>query len=60
MQISGQSHPMAALRAAELQQWAAGGEYRTILAGDDPRRGEDPDAANRVRDWWQSQGRPPA
>jgi Zn-dependent protease with chaperone function len=102
LQISGQSHPMAALRAAELQQWAAGGEYRAILAGDYPRRGEDTDApisedvraaaasyakafstssdplvslvgklgsalgtaggmaANRVRDWWQSQGRPPA
>ena len=101
LQITGQTHPMAALRAAELQQWAAGGEYRAILAGEYPRRGEDPGApisedvraaaasyaksfstssdplvslvgklggalgtaggmaANRARDWWQSQGRPP-
>ncbi len=33
LQISGQTHPMAALRAAELQKWAAGQEYRDILAG---------------------------
>ena len=102
LQISGQTHPMAALRAAELQQWAAAGDYRTILAGDYVRRDTDADApigedvraaaasyrkaftsssdplvsvvgkigaavgtvggfaANRVKDWWQSQGRPPA
>jgi len=41
LQISGQTHPMAALRAAELQQWAAGPEYRSILAGDYARRSED-------------------
>ncbi len=100
LQISGQTHPMAALRAAELQQWAAGAEYRDILAGDYPRRSEDKfapmtedvkaaassystafttsadplvgllgklgtaaglvggAAANRVKDWWQSAGRP--
>ncbi|WP_375426599.1 M48 family metallopeptidase [uncultured Friedmanniella sp.] len=44
LQISGQTHPMAALRAAELQQWAAGREYRAILAGDYPRRSEDREA----------------
>ena len=101
LQISGQTHPMAAIRAAELQEWAAGQEYRTILAGDYPRRGDDADApisedvraaaasyrksfrsssdplvslvgtigsavgtvggfaAGRVKDWWQSSGRPP-
>lgn len=44
LQISGQTHPMAALRAAELQKWAAAGEYRDILAGTYPRRSEDNDA----------------
>ena len=44
LQISGQSHPMAALRAAELQQWAAGTEYQQILAGTYPRRSADKDA----------------
>ena len=102
LQISGQSHPMAALRAAELQQWAAGPEYRAILAGDYARRSEDRNApisddvkaaaasyrttfassadplvslvgklggllgmaggatATRLRDWWQTGGRPPS
>lgn len=41
LQISGQTHPMAALRAAELQQWAATGDYREILAGDYLRREDD-------------------
>ncbi len=44
LQISGQSHPMAALRAAELQKWAAGTDYPRILAGDYPRRSADKDA----------------
>ena len=44
LQISGQSHPLAALRAAELQKWAAGTEYPDILAGNYPRRSEDKDA----------------
>ena len=44
LQISGQTHPMAALRAAELQKWAAGQEYRDILAGIYPRRADDKDA----------------
>jgi Zn-dependent protease with chaperone function len=42
--ITGQSHPLAALRAAELQKWAAGNDYRSILAGDYPRRSGDKDA----------------
>jgi Zn-dependent protease with chaperone function len=41
MHLIGQSHPMAALRAAELQSWASGGEYARILAGDYPRRVDD-------------------
>ena len=89
-------------RVPELQQWAAGGEYRAILAGDYLRREDDADApisedvraaaasyqrsftsssdplvglvgkigsavgsvggfaANRMRDWWQSQGGSPS
>jgi Zn-dependent protease with chaperone function len=44
LQISGQSHPMAAVRAAELQKWAAGPVYQDIMAGNYPRRSEDKDA----------------
>lgn len=44
LQISAQVYPLAALRAAELQQWAAGPEYRAILSGDYPRRSEDANA----------------
>jgi Zn-dependent protease with chaperone function len=44
LQISGQTHPMAALRAAELQKWAAGTEYQDILAGNYPRRSADKEA----------------
>ncbi len=44
LQISGQTHPLAALRAAELQRWAAGTEYLDILAGHYPRRSEDKNA----------------
>jgi hypothetical protein len=44
LQISGQTHPLAALRAAELQKWAAGSQYQDILAGNYPRRSEDKNA----------------
>jgi Zn-dependent protease with chaperone function len=44
LQLSGRSHPLAALRAAELQRWAAGPEYADILAGNYPRRSDDKDA----------------
>jgi hypothetical protein len=44
LQLSGRSHPLAALRAAELQKWAAGPEYAVILAGNYPRRSDDKDA----------------
>lgn len=37
------SHPLAVVRAAQLQRWAASEDYRRILSGDYPRRGdEDP------------------
>ena len=44
LQLSGRSHPLAALRAAELQKWAAGPQYAEILAGNYPRRSDDKDA----------------
>lgn len=31
-------HPLAVVRAAELQKWAASSEYRAVLAGEYPRR----------------------
>ncbi len=36
------THPLAVVRAAELQRWAAGEEYRDILVGNYPRRGSEP------------------
>ena len=42
------SHPFSVMRAAELQKWASGNEYRAILAGDYPRREDDKKA--RIRD----------
>lgn len=35
------SHPFAVVRAAQLQRWAAGEEYRAILSGGYPRRDDD-------------------
>ena len=35
------THPLAVVRAAELQQWAAGEQYRAILTGDYLRREDD-------------------
>ena len=67
LQISGQSHPLAALRAAELQKWAASAEYADILAGHYPRRSEDKSApmgedvraaANSYRENFSTSGDP--
>ncbi|MET1006191.1 MAG: M48 family metallopeptidase [Propionibacteriaceae bacterium] len=44
LQVTDQTHPLAALRAAELQRWAAGPDYRAILSGEYPRRSEDKNA----------------
>jgi Zn-dependent protease with chaperone function len=44
LQLSAKSHPLAALRAAELQKWAAGPQYAEILAGSYPHRSDDKDA----------------
>jgi hypothetical protein len=43
--LLGRSHPLPALRAAELQRWAAGDEYATILGGNYPRREGDRDTS---------------
>lgn len=43
------SHPLAVVRAAQLQQWAASVEYRAILAGDYPRRTD-----QRPTDHWSA------
>jgi hypothetical protein len=40
-------HPLAVVRAAELQRWAASEEYRAILTGIYPRRGDEPPTAWR-------------
>lgn len=40
------SHPLAVVRAAQLQQWAASPEYRDILAGEYPRRTDDSPPSN--------------
>lgn len=39
--VEGMSHPMAVVRAAQLQRWAASEDYRAILGGTYQRRGED-------------------
>jgi Zn-dependent protease with chaperone function len=44
LNLEGQTAPFAVLRAAELKRWAGEGEYRRILAGDYPRRADDPKA----------------
>ncbi|HEX3649524.1 MAG TPA: M48 family metallopeptidase, partial [Pseudonocardiaceae bacterium] len=44
------THPLAVVRAAELQKWAASEEYRAILSGDYPRR-DDQSAASST--WTQ-------
>jgi Zn-dependent protease with chaperone function len=38
MMVERMSHPLAVVRAAQLQRWAASEEYRAILGGDYPRR----------------------
>ncbi|MCP2260761.1 Zn-dependent protease with chaperone function [Streptoalloteichus tenebrarius] len=40
--LDGLVHPLPVVRAADLQRWAAGEQYRAILTGEYPRRGEDP------------------
>jgi len=45
LQLIGTTHPFAVVRFAEIDRWAADGEYRDILAGNYPRRDSDRDAS---------------
>ena len=45
LQLIGTTHPFAVVRFAEIDRWAAEGEYRDILAGNYPRRDADRDAS---------------
>lgn len=45
LNLEGQAHPFAVLRAAELRRWADSGEYARILAGDYPQRADDAQAS---------------
>ena len=67
LQLSGTTHPFAVVRFAELDRWASEGEYRDILAGNYPRREDDPstsvgdefrDAAKSYQDSWNRSADP--
>lgn len=40
------AHPLAVVRAAQLQKWASSAEYRAMLAGEYPRREDDQPATS--------------
>jgi Zn-dependent protease with chaperone function len=44
LNLLGASHPFSVLRVLELKRWVETGGYERILAGDYPRRADDPDA----------------
>ncbi|HEU5470490.1 MAG TPA: M48 family metallopeptidase [Actinophytocola sp.] len=66
--ITWMTHPLAVVRAAQLQKWAASEEYRAILAGEYPRREDDTPhttwsedlkaAAKSYRDSWSESNDP--
>jgi hypothetical protein len=67
LQLRGTTHPFAVVRFAELDRWASDGEYRGILAGNYPRREDDPDtsvgeefkaAAKSYQDSWNRSSDP--
>jgi Zn-dependent protease with chaperone function len=45
LQLQGNTHPFAVTRFAELDRWAAEGDYRDILAGNYARREDDASAS---------------
>lgn len=45
LNLEGQSHPFAVLRAAELQRWVDDGAFSAVLDGIYPRRVDDPQAS---------------
>ncbi|MFI9325934.1 M48 family metallopeptidase [Kitasatospora sp. NPDC052868] len=52
LQVLPQSHPFAVVRVAQLKKWAEGDEYRSIMAGAYPRRGDDADTS--VGEQWKA------
>ncbi len=67
LQLQGTTHPFAVVRFAELNRWAAEGEYSDILAGRYPRRdsdsgtsvgGEFKSAAKSYQDSWSRSADP--
>ncbi|WP_018658300.1 M48 family metallopeptidase [Actinomadura flavalba] len=67
MNLLGQSHPFAVIRFAEIDKWAASGEYARIMAGDYPRRDDDSrakvtdevrNAARSYKDSWERSADP--
>jgi Zn-dependent protease with chaperone function len=67
LQLQGSTHPFAVVRFAELDRWASDGEYRDILAGNYPRREDDPStsvgdefrtAARSYQDSWNRSADP--
>ncbi len=67
LQLQGTTHPFAVVRFAELDRWADDGEYRAILAGNYPRREDDPEtsvgdefraAAKSYQDSWNRSADP--
>jgi Zn-dependent protease with chaperone function len=42
LNLEQQTHPFAVTRAVELRRWIDSGEYDQVLAGDYPRRADDP------------------
>ncbi|MGH3276593.1 MAG: M48 family metallopeptidase [Streptosporangiaceae bacterium] len=63
LQLQGTTHPFAVVRFVELDQWASGGEFRDILAGNYPRREEDSETSvgdefrNAAKSYQDSWGR---
>ena len=67
MKLLGTTHPFAVVRFAELDRWASEGDYRSILAGNYPRRESDKDtsvgeefksAAKSYQDSWNRSADP--
>ncbi|AUG77193.1 Peptidase M48 [Kitasatospora sp. MMS16-BH015] len=52
LQVLPQTHPFAVVRVAELKKWSETPEYRAILAGEYPRRGDDPSTS--VGEQWKA------
>ncbi|WP_283138272.1 M48 family metallopeptidase [Rhizohabitans arisaemae] len=67
LNLLGTTHPFSVTRVAELDRWRRSGEYDRIIAGDYPRREDDPSAkvtdevraaANAYRESWSQSNDP--